>query len=98
MKTKSKPKKETKRSVIRKWCEEHGNHHSPSYMIEAIKDDCGVECNHADIVRTIGSHVNRLRGSDKEISQEARRFLRNCSQDITFAKHVLTKEFSRARV
>lgn len=98
MKTKSKPKKETKRSIIRKWCEENGNHHSPSYMIEMIDHDCDREVNHADIVRTIGSYVNRLRGSDKDISQEARRFLRNCSQDITFAKHVLTKEFSRARV
>jgi hypothetical protein len=98
MKNSSKKKKPTKRSVIRKWCEENGNHHSPSYMIEMIDHDCDREVNHADIVRTIGSYVNRLRGSDKDISQEARRFLRNCSQDITFAKHVLTKEFSRARV
>ena len=98
MTTKSKPKKETKRSVIRKWCQKHGDHHSPKHIIESVYKEYAVECNHADVVRTIGSHVNRLRGSDKDISQEARRFLRNCSQDITFAKHVLTKEFSRARV
>ena len=98
MKNSSKPKKETKRSTIRKWCKQHGDHHSPKHIIESIKEDCGVECNHADIVRTIGSHVNRVRSDNKEISQEARRFLRNCSQDITFAKHVLTKEFSQARV
>lgn len=95
---KSKPKKETKRSLIRRWCEKNGNHHSPSYMIESIKHEYGKEVTHADIVRTIGSQVNRLRGSDKEISEEARRFLRNCSQDITFAKHVLNQEFSEKKV
>jgi len=98
MKTKSKPKKETKRSVIRKWCKNNGDHHSPSHIIESVYREYGVVCNHADVVRTVGSYVNRLRGADNEISQEARRFLRNCSQDITFAKHVLTKEFSSGRI
>jgi len=98
MKNSVKQTKETKRSVIRRWCEKNGNHHSPGYMIERIDHDCNREVNHADIVRTVGSYANRLRGSNKEISCEARRFLRNCSQDITFAKYVLTKEFSRARV
>ena len=95
---KSKPKKETKRSLIRRWCEENGNYHSPSYMIKSIDHECGKEVTHADIVRTIGSQVNRLRGLDKEISQEARMFLHSCSQDITLAKHVLNQEFSEKKI
>ena len=82
------------RELVRRIARKDGTHLKPSeYITIASKSPYNREVSNATVTRSVGSYANRLSTDLEEAAFIAKKLLKYCKHDLSYAEHVLHKSY-----